>query len=218
MGFKDLLFKKEEVAPKKSQPKQNTPTQILSTPSSSTPIPSTISLGNESDQNEFTDYVSKVFQQRNFPGPDYQEFITAVRGMDKMAVDEGTKFNMVYTTLTTMGCDKAKLIDTANQYITIFNKLVADFHIAIDEKINNEVGQKQKNIDALKQENDKIEEQMRSLTEKKNKNNEVIQTTSIEVNNDLNKFNSKKLGLENSVNTFVANIQSDIEKIQKYIQ
>lgn len=143
----DKPIKKEEVKEKTASKKTpSTPSSTSSTssttPSYTTPVTPTITV----DSSEYSEHFQKVFTERNFPGPDYYEYVKTLDKMKNMPLDDASKYSTAFVGLSAMGLTKAHLLDTANKYISIANeqKVIFDNDSAATE--NEVIGAKEKNF------------------------------------------------------------------------
>jgi len=216
MALKDLFFKEttEEQTPKKVS-KGSITNQSFSTPTSLGS--NTVATVSNAEKNEFLDFLNEVYQKGNFPGPDYQEYTDAIKGLDNEPMDEKTKFNAVFAGFKVQGVTKTRLIDTAQKYISLIEGQAKDFSKEIDGILSTEIAQKQAQCTKYAQENADIEKQMIALTEKKNKNNEIITKTTGEINEQVSTLNIKKTSFESAASDFIGRVQLNITKINQYL-
>lgn len=214
-GLMSLFVKEDEneVAVEKT----TTPTKPSLQPTSLGSVSLVNSPVSVSERNEFTEFLSKIYEQGNFPGPDYQEFTDALKEVENEPMDEKSKFSTIFVGFKVQGVTKARLLETGNKYVALINDQVSGFNAEIDNVLNTEVAQKQNKVNEILQENIEIENQMRLLTEKKNKNNEIVQKINQEVNEQVSALNIKKASFAAAANDFISNIKANIEKIRQYL-
>jgi hypothetical protein len=196
-----------------------TPSSTPTSSSSFTPPPTNFaqSAGVTIESSEFNDYLQKVFTERNFPGPDYYEFVEGLKKMQTMAIDEKTKFISLFAGLSAAGVTKEKLIETAGKYITIVVEQQEAFTAEVQNTLNTEVAGKEKSLQSFVDENLSIEQQMIALTEKKNKNTQEITRISQEVGEDRQTLALKQTSFDSAVKIFVNQINENVQKIQMYL-
>ena len=166
---------------------------------------------------EFASYFDEFFKEANFPGPDYYEFITAIKELEAEAMEEKAKFISVFMGFKVQGVSKQNLIDAANKYIALIEQQKADFKVDVQSKINGEVAEKQNKAEQLKAENEQIEQQMQDLADKKNQNAEALKKLKTEISDDTAALNMKQLGFDGAADEFVATINENIDKIKRYL-
>lgn len=216
---KDKNSGKNTVKEKSKTPAPITSTNITGNGTSNYTPPTNFaqSAGVTIENSEFNDYLQKVFTERNFPGPDYYEFVEGLKKMSTLAIDEKSKFQSLFAGLSAAGVTKAKLIDTAKLYITTVDDQQKAFTAEVQNTLNTEVAGKEKSLQSLLDENQEIEKQMIALTEKKNKNLIEVSRISQEVGEDRQTLQLKQASFDSAVKIFVNQINDNIQKIQTYI-
>lgn len=196
------------------------------------PTPKPTSLGNVSlveptslttpvvsqkERNEFSEFLSSIYTQGNFSGPDYQEFTDALKEVENEPMDEESKFKTIFVGFKVQGVTKQRLLETGSKYIALIQEQVIGFNSEIDNVLKTDVTSKQEKIAAFTKENAEIETQMRQLTERKNKNNESIQKITNEVDEQVSALGMKKASFSAAANDFINTINGNIEKIKQYL-
>lgn len=198
--------------------KSKTPAPITNTSTNFTPPTSFAhAAGVTIDNGEFTEYLQKVFTERNFPGPDYYEFVEGLKKMQAVALDEKTKYISLFAGLSAAGVTKEKLIETAQKYIAIVGEQQVAFTAEVQNALNTEVAGKEKSLQSLLEENQAIEQEMIKLTEKKNKNNIEVSRISQEIGEDRQTLTLKQTSFDSAVKIFVNQINDNVQKIQMYL-
>lgn len=217
MSLKNLFVKEstEKEVPKKAPTFTSKPTPIVAGVNNIN-NPS-VALVSAEETNEFTAFLDEVYQKGNFPGPDYQEFTDALKTLAGQQIPENIKFISVFAGLQVQGVTKARLLETAGKYIALINSQVTGFTSEINKKLANEIGGKQKTAESLLKENQEIDAQIAKLAEKKAKNAETILAINNEVNEETSSLNIKKASFEQAANNFINNVQSNIDKINTYL-
>ena len=224
IGKKMGLVKDDETqtvtktAPKK-QP-ASTPSSITSSPSPSSTVQqftNTPYVAPVVDNSEFVEYLEKVFTERNFPGPDYYEFVEGLKKLQSAAMDERIKFISLFAGLSAAGLTKERLLEAAQKYIVIVQEEQKSFKAEVQSSLDNEVAGKEKNLKALNDENINIDAQIAQLNERKNKNYTDINALSLEINNDRQTLGIKEASFDSAVQIFINNINQNIQKINMYI-
>ena len=99
-----------------------------------------------SGSDKFKQYFTNLFQEANMPGPDYFEFTKMVEAM-KTVPEEQNRFNGAFAGLSVQGLDKAKLLSSANEYLTILDADAKNFNATIDATVNEKVQAKKIALD-----------------------------------------------------------------------
>lgn len=224
MSIKNWFVKEDdnaalEEAVKESKKTKSTvqPTSIGSANTLASPSQFATATVSAAEKNEFAEFLNGVYQQGNFPGPDYQEFTDAINEMASSPMDEKTKFVAVFAGFKVQGVGKARLLETGGKYIVMINDQVSGFNAEIEKTLNTEVVAKQNKANQILAENENIEQQMIALTEKKNKNLEIIQKLTSEANEQVSSLNVKKSSFKLAADEFINTVQSNLNKIQMYL-
>ncbi len=158
---------------------------------------------------KFKQYFNTLFQEANMPGPDYYEFTKMIEAM-KTVPEEQQRYTAAFAGLAVQGLDKAKLIDTAKQYLNILDTDAKNFNSTIDATISEKVQAKKT---AVTEKAKKIEELSRDITDLNNQM--ALLTAEIKENEEKIKNSSGSYLAE--LETMKAKINKEIEKINKYI-
>lgn len=196
----------EEIAQLKST------TPKTSAPKTVKPLPSVNSVKNSpaststttSLSKEFDSYFDEFFKEANFPGPDYYEFMQAIKELESEAMEEKAKFVSVFMGFKVQGVTKQNLIDAGKKYIALVEQQKADFKVDVQSKINGDVAQKQNKADALKAENEKIEQQMQELADRKNQNAEALKALKSEISDDIGSASVTTFKASDKINDVVS--------------
>ena len=162
-----------------------------------------------SDQ-RFADYFDKLFSDANIPGPDYFEFSKMVAAM-QVIPDEKARYFAAFAGLQVQGLDKQKLLSTAAEYLRMLTADAGQFQstveAALQEKVHSrtaEADEKSRRIQALSQEILKLQEEIAAMQREIGENNDKLTASS---NAYMAESSRRK-----------QQIESDIRKIDNYIQ
>lgn len=160
--------------------------------------------------NKFKQYFDKLFRESNIPGPDYFEFSKMTEAMQNIT-DETARYSAAFAGLSVQGLDKQKLLSTAEQYIRLLETDATHFLSTVDAALKEKVHQKKaeadeknKRIQQLSQEIQSLQEQVVSLQEEIKENEERIEAST----------GGYQIASEN----MKQRIETDIEKIKRFIQ
>lgn len=223
--FKD---KEEEVAkPKVSEQKKTSspsPTSFSnqgSVPTQITPVfaggYNTGSSNQPIDPSKYDEYFKNLFKANNIDGPDYFEFYNAIESLKSSPIDERTKFITVFAGFQQQGVTFDKLIQTANNYKSIFNNKGEAFVNNLNAVIGGDIQRKESRCTELEKKNTDIDAQMALLSEQKIQNAKEISTLRQEVSNDNISLQSQKAGFENVQRRWVQEIENNVTKITSYL-
>ena len=158
---------------------------------------------------KFKQYFQKLFEEANMPGPDYFEFSKMIAAM-KTVPEEQQRFTGAFAGLAVQGLDKAKLLDSAKTYINILDTDSKNFNATLDAAVNDKVQSKKAELEANGK---KIEDLTRQINDLNNK----MQLLTAEIKENEEKIKNSSSGYLTELENMKANINRDIEKINKYI-
>lgn len=154
--------------------------------------------------------IAKVIADHNQPGTDYFELILAKNAMSSIPV-EAERYKVAFAGLAATGLTLEIINNSANYYKTIINNELKDFQEQFGQVFKTEVVDKKTSI-AGKQ------KQMVQLSEQINKLNDEIKRMNEEAQNSETTFTMKKNSFEQVVAEMQNNIQTELDKINQYIQ
>ncbi|MEJ7684593.1 MAG: hypothetical protein WKG06_43440 [Segetibacter sp.] len=143
-----------------------------------------------------------------FQGTDFKEFIDSKTDIDNIT-DEETKYKTAFNVLKRTGLTKEKLISTAQEYHNLIGRDLNAFQSAHTQQYQKEVKQREQLIQ-------KRLEELQALSEKINALKKEISQLSQQMTETKDKLNLTKnsflLAGENKQNE----IQTELQKIEKY--
>jgi len=169
---------------------------------------------NQAEAEKFEKYFDRLFDQANLPGPDYFEFYKMMETLEAHIRDERERFTATFASLSIQGLTKQTLIDTANKYKALLEKDKADFELALTEKLKQEVGQRQKELQDLEKKIVASSEQIQRLTKEITDSQISIGKLKSEVTEEENKLNNNSNGYQLASQAILNKISADIQKIQ----
>lgn len=208
---KGAFFEEDETQPVSAPPVQHTQQAvkqlIVATPSV-TAAPSDNAVQAYLDKFE---QIMKDENDRNHPGNDFYEFITMKKNMG-MISDEATRY------LATMGgwsagdpkLNKALLLSTAKHYQDLFDKEAAEFEAAYQNSYNSKVGGLEQTITSK-------QEQVQRLIENMNVLNAELAAHKQQLADDTQKLTAKRDAFTKAAALKKAEIDSEVNKINQYI-
>lgn len=192
------------------QSKENTPLSPIST------LPTEVSRNpdNRTEAHKFEKYFDKLFDESNFPGPDYYEFYKMMDTLEAHIPDEKARFSATFASLSIQGLTKQTLIETANKYKAIIEKDKVDFELALNNKLKAEVGQRQKELKDLEEKMKSNAELIQKLTKEISESQTNIEKLKTEVLEEENKLTKNSNGYQIASHAIINKITTDIQKIQ----
>lgn len=94
----------------------------------------------------FIRHFDKLFEEANFPGPDYYEFSKMVEALQSVP-DEKARYTAAFVGLAVQGLDKEKLLLTASQYLQLLDQDSTQFLAEIANASRDKVEAKKKEME-----------------------------------------------------------------------
>ena len=209
----------DETAPEAQTPK---PAAVSSAPEPSKPAPATVTnaAGTGQIDKKFTEHFVNLLEKANLPGPDYFEYKQALQSMEGLGLGEEKQFQAAWASFKAMGGakDTTVLKSSADQYLTILVKDRESFLKDVEKAIKERVGALQDEHQKLEQTNAAYAQQIIDLQKKIDDNKNRLGQISGEVSEQTAKINTNKDSFEVTYVSFVDQIQSDLAKINQYLQ
>lgn len=158
-------------------------------------------------------YFEKLIDQANatnpsFQGADYKEFIDNKLDIDDIA-DEALKYKTAYNVLKSSGLTKAKLLQTAQEYLELIGRDLNNFQGAQSLKYRKEIGPKEEQIQ-------KKAEELQALQQKINKLKSEINSLGQEVTLAKEKMNTVRTSFLLAGELKQNEIAGEVKKIDQY--
>lgn len=213
MSFKDMFYK----APPEDKPEKVVPSpqlqQVYKDRSGaafmSIPTQAPVQV-DATSSDEFNQYLAKIMDDANLPGPDYYEFSKALDTLKALPLTEEQKYVTIFATFGAQGIKPQDLIDAAMKYITILGqKKSSEFDSSVQSA---EVALKatKDKIVSLGEDNIKLQKQM-------TENARMIGELTNEFTTKESKLEIKKTTFNMAYQNFINKIMGDIENIKKYL-
>ena len=162
-------------------------------------------------------FLLKAIEESNLPGFDYLEFKQALKGLRKMNMDETTAIKSAFTTGSTVGLTKSKLISSAEHYRQVLLKEKNQFDAALQKQMAQRVDGKKsekesltKKMGAYRSKIKELENEILKLQEKYNKADGEIEAAKSKIIDTKEKF-------ESTFQSFVSEIEQDLEHLNKVL-
>lgn len=160
----------------------------------------------------------QAIENNNLEGFDYLEFKKALKALEKIPMDEPTKYRSTFATASTMGVTLDKLLDTVKHYIAVLDKENSVFMKAFEGQIKDKVGDKEREITQfegiIKEKSLKIKQLTEEITKHQNQIAElknVVDNSRIKIDKTRNDFKMSFLHLRSQ-------FEQDVEKMKKYLK
>lgn len=169
------------------------------------------------DQKIVENLLRKV-GEHNLEGFDYFEYKQSLKALDKMPMDEATKYRSAYATASTMGISLQHLLDSATFYLEVLQQQDENFQKEAEQKKQKQVNQKEAEAARLKKQIEEYEEKIKQLQEKIKRNQIRIEEINREVKIDKVTIDKERNNFLASFNFLRSQFVDDIAKMKKYLK
>lgn len=162
-------------------------------------------------------FLLKAIEENNLPGFDYLEFKQALKGLMGMNMDQHTAMKSAFTTGSTVGLTKEKLISSAEHYRQVLLKEKSQFDAALQKQMAQRVDGKRNEketiankIQAYHQKIKDIQTEMAKLQDKLDKADSEIEAAEQKIHETKDKF-------ETTFQSFVREIERDLDTLNSVL-
>lgn len=167
---------------------------------------------------KFTDILLSAMDKVNIDGFDYLEYKKSLQSLQKMNMDEATAFQSAYAMAQTLGATPAHLAQTAGHYLQALKAEEEKFNQALVSQQESRVGTKlkeQKQLQAgIKDKNERIRQLQAEIAQDQAK----LTQLDGDIQQSVNTIEQTKHDFFASYQNLVGQIQSDVEKMQRYLK
>lgn len=167
--------------------------------------------------NKSVEFLTNALEKHNLPGFDYIEFKQSLFALGEMGMDENTAFKSAFTTASTVGLTKNKLLETANHYKSVLTKEKVQFDQAMSNQIKQKVAGKREEVEKMKQQIQMHRDKIAQLEEQITKYQKTVDNADAEINAAKAKIEETQKGFEFTHQSILNQIAKDVENINKYL-
>lgn len=160
----------------------------------------------------------QAIEKNNLDGFDYLEFKKALKALEKIPMDEATKFRSTFATASTMGVTLDKLLDTVKHYIGVLDKENTIFLKAFEGQLQANVGNKQKEITQFEAIIKEKSERIKQLTQEITKHQKQIADLKVSVDSSKSKIDKTQNDFKVSYLNLRSQFEQDVEKMKQYLK
>ena len=180
------------------------------------PINAVLPDGVVSDK--FTDVLLKAMADANMEGFDYFEYKQSLQNLSKMPMDEQLRYQSAYAMAQTMGVTSDKLINSALHYINILKQEESKFQDAANKQRQQQIGNKESQIQNLNSGIQQKAEQIKKLTEEINQNQTLMEQIKQEIQEATVKVTTAQNDFSASLTSITDQINKDIVNMKNYLK
>lgn len=167
---------------------------------------------------KFIDILLKAVEKNNLEGFDYLEYKSSLQSLAGMDMDEETKYKSSLAMAQTMGATPAKLIKTANHYISTLNKEKKKFEEALKGQKAKQVTGKESSIKQIAQGIAGKKKKIAELQKEIEADTKKMEQMKADINKAAAKVQKTSDSFHYAFNVVTGQILADIEKMQKYLK
>lgn len=222
-NLKSLFIVEETTEEKKETPKQakaekEAPKKNVAETSNVSPKTYTNTDTSGSVDGKIIEKLLGAIEKNNLDGFDYLEFKKAIKALEKMPMDEATKFRSTFATASTLGVTLDKLVASTGHYITVLENENTTFLKAFEGQLTSNVGDKEKEItqfDAIIKEKSA---QIKKLTEEITRHQTQIEELKKTVAESKSKIDKTRNDFKVSYLHLRSQLEQDVEKMKQYLK
>jgi hypothetical protein len=216
MGFKDLFIKSapEEASEKSTPGPSGDSGPIFGQRTQPFAQPKTQPL----EPGPFLVQLKEALDKSDLPGQQtYLAFSKALGNMDKLPMDEATKFQAAFATLQATGCNVHQLLESFKYFEGILDSEKDKFEEALHATIGDSVIKKEHEIKSLDEENANHTAEIQKLTTSITTNQQNISRLQAELAEVNDKLKQKENSFMAAYRTLKDQLQADAQKINTYL-
>lgn len=191
----------------------STPPEVVNTPDTTEPTASPKGKISE----KFVNVLFGAMDKANLDGFDYLEFKQSLRNLDKMGMDEPTKYKSAFAMAQTMGATPEKLVQTAGHYVKVLQNEEQKFGQALANQRQKQIGGKEAALKKLEDTVKHKKQQIAQLQKEIQQHEAQIAGGQKEIGGARLKVETTRKNFEVTYNKIVSQIMTDIENIKQYL-
>ncbi|MBK8705614.1 MAG: hypothetical protein IPN33_19970 [Saprospiraceae bacterium] len=167
---------------------------------------------------QFLEVLFKAMQENNLGGFDYLEFKQSLRSLEKMPMDEPTRFQSAFAMAQTLGATAQTLVQTAEHYLNIIKQEENKFNQAHNAQREKQIGNKENEIKQLEEVARTKMAQIAQLTKEIEAHKQKAGALKKEIEDAVVKVETTKNNFVASYNALVEQIGRDVENMKRYLK
>ena len=174
--------------------------------------------GSTSPSQKFIAVLLEAMEKNNLDGIDYLEYKQSLESLEKMTMDEATRYKSAFAMAQTMGADPAKLMESAEHYISILEQEKNKFTDASKNQMSQKVAARDEEIRTLKGQIKEMADQILQLNEAIEANKKAVEKLEKQKNAAEAKVQQTSARFEASFDAVMSQIKTDIANMKKYLK
>lgn len=160
----------------------------------------------------------QAIEKNNLEGFDYLEYKKSLKALEKMPMDEATKYRSAFATASTMGVTFDKLLETTKFYIGVLNKEKQEFSNTFKNQFNDKVSGREREIEEIGVVVKEKSSRIKTLTDEIIEHEKQIQILKNKLEESNAKIIKTQSDFKQSYDHLKSQLEGDIVKMQKYLK
>lgn len=190
---------------------------IAKTPIEQNKVESAVISPKELD-NSIVEKLLKALEENNQPGFDYFEYKRSLKSLEKLPMDEATKYQSAFATAATMELTLDKLLNSIEFYKKVLKVEEDNFLKTSKEQITLNVDNKKADIEKIsnliKEKSLKIQQLTEEIRGHQKRQEELTEF----ISNAENKIKATENNFRNALETLSSQMNEDMNKLKQYIK
>lgn len=171
---------------------------------------------NELDEKSRT-FLLNAIKENNQSGFDYLEYKQALIRLEEMEMEPALAIQSAYTTATTVGLTREKLLDSAEFYLSVLNNEYKQFKKALEKQMEARVHSKEKQKSSLEKKRDNIRKKIRELEKEESEIVTKLEKMDADTEDARKKIEQTSDRFAETLNTITEKIQTDLELFKSHL-
>ncbi len=166
---------------------------------------------------KFRDILFKAIEQNNLDGFDYLEFRNSLLSLEKMQMDEATRFQSAAAMAETLGVTPEQILQSADHYLNVLKAEEHKFQDALKGQRKKQIGSKEEEMKKIEQQVKEKSVRIQQLQKEIQADQKKAEALSTQIHNATVKVRQTSADFEASFASVANRIAEDVEKIKKYL-
>lgn len=160
----------------------------------------------------------KALEENNQPGFDYFEYKRSLKSLEKLPMDETTKYQSAFATAATMDVTLDKLIASAEFYKKVLKQEESNFLKASKEQFTFNVENKKADIERITNLIKEKSQKIQLLTEEIREHQKTQEELTLFIENADAKIKATEGSFQFALSDLLSQLENDISKLKQYIK
>jgi|SRR5690625_3568430 len=162
-------------------------------------------------------FLLNAIKEHNQSGFDYLEYKQALIRLEEMELDPSLAIKSAFTTATTVGLTRDKLLDSAEYYLSILNNEYKQFKQALEKQMEARVHSREKQKSSLEKKRENIRKKIRELEKEEKEIVMKLEKMDAETEDARKKIEQTSDRFAETLNAITEKIQTDLELFKSHL-